>query len=446
MELIRWDTVTDEAVKHLQGLLQIDTTNPPGNERAAAEFLAEILEAEGFETKILESAPGRGNLVTRLRGDGSAPPLLLYSHTDVVPVEPEQWSYPPFGGEIHDGYVYGRGAIDMKGIVIMQLMTMLLLKRTDPPLRRDVIFAATADEEMAGVYGMGWLVDNYPELIRAEYALSEFGGFSVTLGARRFYFCQTAEKGLCWLRLRAQGKPGHASIPHDDNAIVHLAEAVMQLGRAKLPLHVTPTVRQFIQGIAEAQGGAQREAFLSLLDPDLSDAALERLFPNSSLRYNFYAMLHNTATPTGLRAGSKTNVIPSTAEAIVDGRTLPGQTKEGFLQEVRSVIGHEVEIEVTLSARPLEFPTDTPLFQTMRRMLRRHDPGAIVVPMLLTGATDAKHVARLGTVCYGFSPMRLPPGEDFMTRVHGHDERLAIDTLAFGVQVLFDTVREFCTG
>jgi len=444
METIHWDAVTEEAVRHLQSLLQIDTTNPPGNERAAAEFLADILTAEGFEVTILESAPGRGNLITRLKGDGSEPPLLLYSHTDVVPVEAERWRYPPFGGEIHDGYIYGRGAVDMKGIVAMQLMTMLLLKRTATPLRRDVIFAATADEEMAGVYGMGWLVDNHPELIRAEYALSEFGGFSVTLGTRRFYLCQTAEKGLCWLRLRAQGRPGHASVPHDRNAVVRLAEAVARLGRAKLPLHVTPTVREFVHGIAEAQEGEGREALLGLLDPQRSDAVLERVLSDSWLRYNFYAMLHNTATPTGLRAESKTNVIPSTAEAIVDGRTLPGQTQESFLQEVRAVIGDEVEVEVTLAARPLEFPTDTPLFRTMRRTLQQHDPDAVVVPMLLTGATDAKHVARLGTVCYGFSPMRLPPGEDFMARVHGHDERLAIETLAFGVRVLFDTVRAFC--
>lgn len=444
MEIINWDAVCEEAVKYLQGLLQIDTTNPPGNELAAAEFLAQILEAEGFEPAILESAPGRGNLVARLKGDGSERPLLLYCHTDVVPVEPERWAYPPFGGEVHDGYIYGRGAVDMKGIVIMQLMTMLLLKRTDARLHRDVIFAATADEEMAGTYGMGWLVEHHPKLVQAEYALSEFGGYSMTLNGKRFYPCQTAEKGVCWLRLRAHGQPGHGSMPHEENAVVRLAAAVERLGRTTLPLHVTPTVNQFIRGIAEAQEERQRTALLNLLNPALSDKMLSRVLPDPSMRNTVRAMLHNTATPTGLQAGSKTNVIPSTAEAIVDGRLLPGQTQESFLEEVRAVVGEEVQIEVTLSARPLEFPTETLLFETIRRGLQRHDPEGIVVPMMLTGATDAKHVDRLGAICYGFSPMRMPPDEDFIARVHGHDERLAIDTLAFGVQVLFETVHDFC--
>ncbi|HHH41942.1 MAG TPA: M20/M25/M40 family metallo-hydrolase, partial [Chloroflexi bacterium] len=220
---INWQEATEEAVRHLQGLIRINTTNPPGNERVAADYLAELLSAEGYDPVVLESAPGRGNVVARYRGSGEAPPLLLLSHLDVVPVEPEHWDHAPFGGEVADGIVWGRGALDMKSIVVMQLMTMLLLKREEVPLKRDVIFAATADEEMGGRYGAGFLVDEHLDLIRAEHALSEFGGFPIDLGGRRIYLCQVAEKGICWVRMRARGRPGHGSTPHRDNAVVKLA-------------------------------------------------------------------------------------------------------------------------------------------------------------------------------------------------------------------------------
>lgn len=442
---IDWQEVTAEAVGHLQALLRIDTTNPPGNEREAADYLAEVLSAEGYDPVVLESAPGRGNLVARYRGSGVAPPLLLLSHLDVVPAEPERWERDPFGGEVADGMVWGRGALDMKGIVVMQLMTMLLLKRAGVPLARDVIFAATADEEMGGKYGAGFLVDRHPELVRAEHALTEFGGFPVDLGGRRIYLCQVAEKGVCWVRMRARGRPGHGSAPHRDNAVVKLAEAVAKLGRAELPFHRTDAAEEMFRGMARAVGGIRGAVMGLLLNPLLSGLIIRSFVPSPRFANYFHALLHNTVSPTVLRAGSKTNVIPSEAEAELDGRILPGQDLESFLTEVRAVVGDGFEFEPIEISPPVQTTSRTPLFQTMTEVLQRHDPGAAVVPMMMSGGTDAKHLARIGIPCYGFSPMRLPPEMDFLGMVHGHNERIPIDALAFGTQVLYEVVTEYCS-
>lgn len=441
---IDWKAVTDEAVRHLQALIRIDTTNPPGNEKRAADYLAEVLSAEGYEPVVLESAPGRGNVVARYHGSGEAPPILLISHLDVVPAEPEHWEHDPFGGEVADGMVWGRGALDMKSIVVMQLMTMLLLARRGVPLTRDVVFAATADEEMGGRYGAGFLVDRHLDLIRAEHALTEFGGFPVEMGGRRVYLCQVAEKGICWVRMRARGAPGHGSTPHRDNAVVKLAEAVARLGCADLPFHRTDAAVEMFEGMARAVGGVRGWVLRLLLNPTLSPWVL-RFLPEPRLTNYFHALLHNTVSPTVLRAGSKTNVIPSEAVAELDGRVLPGQDLDSFLAEVRAVVGEGFEFEPIEVAPPVQTTSRTPLFETMTTVLRRHDPGAAVVPMMMTGGTDAKHLARAGIPCYGFSPMRLPPGMDFMGMIHGHNERIPIDALAFGVRVLYEVVETYCS-
>ncbi len=443
---VNWSQATDEATRHLQALLRIDTTNPPGNERPAADYLAKVLAAEGYEPIVLESAPGRGNVVARYPGSGAAPPLLLLSHMDVVPAEPQHWEHPPFSGELVDGVIWGRGALDMKSIVVMQLMTMLLLKRSGVSLARDVIFAATADEEAGGTFGAGFLVDHHPELIRAEYAFSEFGGFPMDFGGRRIYFCQVAEKGAVWVRIRARGRPGHASVPHRENAVVRLATAVQKLGQTSLPFHRTDAVVGMIDGMARGLGGVKGAALRLLLNPSLSTLAIRLFVRQPSLMEYFHALLHNTATPTCLRAGSKTNVIPSEAEVDVDGRILPGQTVDTFLAELRDVIGPDFEFEPLLVLKPLETSSRTPLFAAMVRGLQRRDPGAAVAPMMMAGATDAKHLARIGIPCYGFSPMRLPPGMDVLKMAHGHNERIPVDALAFGVQTLYEVVEDFCAG
>lgn len=443
---IDWEDVTNEALRHLQALLRIDTTNPPGNEREAADYLAEVLAAEGYSPVVLESAPGRGNVVARCHGSGESSPLLLLSHLDVVPVEPEHWDHDPFGGEVIDGTVWGRGALDMKSIVVMQLMTMLLLKRRGNPLRRDVIFAATADEEEGGRYGAGFLVDHHLDLIRAGHALSEFGGFSVDLAGRRFYLCQVAEKGACWVRMRARGRPGHGSMPESETAVVKLAEAVTRLGRASLPFHRTGPMEEMVGALARGLGGIRGSVLRLLLNPTLSPALLRLFVRDRFLASMFHALLHNTASPTVLRAGSKTNVIPSVAEAELDGRVLPGQDLRSFLDELQVVVGPGYEFDPIQVSRAVATSSQTPLFAAMAEGLLRHDPQATIVPMMMPGATDAKHLARAGIPCYGFSPMRLPPTIDFMGMIHGHNERIPVEALAFGVQVLYEVTEDYCAA
>lgn len=438
-----WPEITTEAIRYLQDLLRLDTTNPPGNELPAAEYLAGVLSAEGYEPIVLEAAPQRGNLVTRFRGDGSLPPLLLYTHTDVVPAEPAHWTHPPFAGEIADGFVWGRGALDMKSVAVMQLMTMLLLKRHNVALHRDVIFAATADEEIDSDVGADWLVTQHPDLVRAEYGLSEAGGHTLYLEGKKFYPIMCAEKGTCWTKLRARGKPGHGSVPHADHAVLHLVRAIDRVMAQPLPLHLTATASTYVQRLARSVGGTTGLLLSAMLNPLLHDAALKAI-PDRALADALHAILHNTVSPNQLRAGYKANVIPSEAEAILDGRMLPGFDVESFLAEVRPRLGEGIEIMIEHTSPPLEVSSDTPLFRLIEQQIARADPGAIAVPYMMAGATDAKLFAKLGTQCYGYAPLKLQPDTPFDGLVHGHDERVSVDAFAFGVKLLYETVCDFC--
>ena len=413
----------------------------------AANWVANLLHENGIEPTVLELFPGRGNVVARQKGNGNRAPLMLYSHLDVVPVERERWTMDPFGGEIKDGYVYGRGALDMKGIGAMQLAVFLALARSGQALQRDIILAMTADEETGDNQGIGPLSEQHPELIRAEYALSEFGGFSMYIGNKCFYPVQTAEKGTAWMRMIAKGRPGHASVPHDDNAVVHLARAVDKLGRAKLPMHMTATAQQFIFGIADGIGGATGAAMRTLASSSRTEFALDAVVRDPGLAAELKAITHNTCSPTGLQAGMKTNVIPSDATAILDCRTVPGCSTQDLIAELTMALGDDarhVEFIVDSDSFPCEFDFATPLFDLIKAKLKQHDPTGIPVPTMMTGATDAKHLMKLGTKCYGFSPMKFMPGEKAIEMVHGHDERVGIDSLAWGVRVLCETVGEFC--
>ena len=445
-----WQALADQTVRHLRDLIRLDTTNPPGNEIVAAEYIAGVLRAAGLDPIVIETAPRRGNVIARLASDGSAPPLLLYSHTDVVPAERERWTTDPFGAELKDGFVYGRGALDMKGIVAMQLAVFLAIAGQDrAALRRDLIFAATADEESDTNQGIGVLVEKHPDLLRAEYALSEFGGHSMYVGERCLYPIQTAEKGALWMRAVVHGRPGHASVPHADNAVVLLGRAVDRLARARAGMRITPTARAFITALADSLAGRTGAALRAWLDLDaLREVPLQRLINDPALAAELHAVTHNTVTPTGLRAGYKTNVIPSSAEAILDCRLLPGFTPDALIAELRRALNDDfptLHFEIDSFGEALEFPFDTPLFAVIARTLKRHDPAGLPVPYMMTGATDAKHVARLGAICYGFSPLRFAPGERFFDLVHGHDERVAIDALAWGARVLYEVVSEFLT-
>ena len=436
-----WEQIEREAVARLREMIRFDTTNPPGNELPLVRQLAKELEEEGLQPQVLESEKGRGNLAVRLEGDKAERPLLLLSHLDVVPVEPSRWTHPPFAGDLADGFVWGRGAIDSKLTTVVGLQVLLLCRRMGLPLKRDLVLVAAADEECGGQFGVGWLVENYPELFDAEYGINEAGGFALLVDGRPIYTCQVGEKGSAPLDLVAHGRPGHSSVPHDDNPIFPLAGALEKLGRRKMPHRVTESVRSFFEGAAAAQERAEvAEDLRAMLDPERCEEALARLPVNEATRLMFDAMVRSTCAPTVLEAGLKRNVIPSEATAQLSGRPLPGVDQDGFLREVRQIVGEEVEFGMESFRSGVEFDHRTELFEAIRASVERFDPEGVVVPYMQTGGTDARFLADRKMAIYGFVPMRYEPGLDFFDLCHGHDERVSVDNVRYGVQVLFDVV------
>jgi acetylornithine deacetylase/succinyl-diaminopimelate desuccinylase-like protein len=443
--VIDWEAVGREALFHFRELLRIDTTNPPGNERPAAEYLARALEREGISSAILESEPTRASLIARLRGSSAKGALLLNGHLDVVPADPEGWTHPPFAAVVADGCIWGRGAIDMKNMVTMSLMTLILLKRHNVPLARDVIFAGVADEEAGSRLGALYLVEKHPDLVRAEYVLNEVGGHSLHVNDTRFYPVQVSEKGICWFELTTEGQPGHGSMPHQHNAVVRLARALDKIGSVRLPQHNTAVVAAFLRVLATAAPFPQNKILPLLLEPRLSGRLLDlldKLNPDQAMGLN--AMLRNTASPTMLSAGKKVNVIPSTASARIDGRIIPGQSLDQFFAEIRRVVGDDVRLRVLEHHEGTVFEQATPLYDAICSTLARHDPEGVVVPYMIPGFTDSFAYRRLGAVCYGFSPVRLGPDLNFTRMYHGHDERIPADGFRWGLRVLYELVRDFC--
>ncbi len=423
----------NEVVGLASDLIRIDSTNTGDpttlvGERAAAEYVAEKLAEVGYETTYLESgAPGRGNVFARLPGaDHSRGALLVHGHLDVVPADASEWSVHPFSGAIQDGYLWGRGAVDMKDMVAMTLAVARQLKRDGVTPPRDLVFAFLADEEAGGLLGSQWLVDNRPDLFDGcTEAIGEVGGFSITIRDDvRAYLIETAEKGISWLRLRVRGRAGHGSMVHDDNAVTLLAEAVARLGRHRFPLVLTDSVREFLAGITELTG-------LEFDENDL-DGAVAKL---GGLSRVVGATLRDTANPTMLDAGYKANVIPSTAEAVVDCRVLPGR-QAAFERELDEILGPDVEREWVVNLPPVETTFDGALVDAMTAAVLAEDPGATTLPYMLSGGTDAKAFDRLGIRCFGFSPLKLPPDLDFSALFHGVDERVPLDALTFGTRVL----------
>jgi acetylornithine deacetylase/succinyl-diaminopimelate desuccinylase-like protein len=408
-------------------LIRIDTSNPTSVERPAAEYVAEKLSEVGITPTLLESEPGRASVVARIEGtDPSRGALLVHGHLDVVPADPAEWSVHPFAGEQRDGYLWGRGAVDMKD---MDAMTLALVREwarigRRPP--RDIVLAFLADEEAGGGKGARWLVDTHPELFDGcTEAISEVGGFSYTVrDDLRLYLVQTAEKGMAWLRLVARGRPGHGSMVHEDNAVVRLAEAVARIGRHEFPLVVTKPVREFLEALSGTLGVD--------LDPDDVQTLLPRL---GGLARLVGATLRNTANPTMLAAGYKSNVVPGTASATIDGRFLPGQEEE-FERQLDALLGSGVVREWIHRDQAVETTFDGALVEAMSAALRAEDPAAYPVPYMLSGGTDAKSFERLGMRCFGFTPLQLPADFDFAAAFHGVDERVPTDGLRFGVRVL----------
>jgi acetylornithine deacetylase/succinyl-diaminopimelate desuccinylase-like protein len=439
---MNWDQAGSEAVERLRRMLRFDTTNPPGNELALARDLAKEAEENGLRAVVYESAEDRGNLVIRVKGDGSRRPLLLLSHLDVVPAEPDRWRFPPFAGELAEGYVWGRGAIDSKltGAVMMQVL--LLIHRTNVDLKRDLVLVAAADEELGAACGVDWLVRNHSDVFDAEYGINEAGGFTVVIDGQPLYLCQVAEKGSAPIDLVAKGRPGHSSVPHDENAIVDLGRALAKLGAAKLPHHPPESVEAFFRSAADAvTNPAVAELLKAALIPEQSDNALVALPVEERDRLMFDAMLRNTCAPTLLNAGVKRNVIPSEARAGLSGRPLPGATEAAFLAEVKEAVGDRVEIEMTQPFRGgVQFDYQSELFHILAESTRRFEPGATVVPYMQTGGTDARFLTDFDMRVYGYIPMRPEPGPGFFELCHGHDERVSASNVTFAVQVLFDAV------
>jgi len=434
--------IGEEALVHLRELIRIDTTNPPGGETAACEYLRDQLSKEGIGSEILEKEKGRGNIVARLSGDGSKKPLLLQGHLDVVPAEHGEWSHPPFAAEIADGYLYGRGAVDMKNMVAMELAVILTAKRRGWPLRRDIIFAAVADEEAGCACGSKFLVEEHPEKVKAEYAFGEIGGFSLEVRGNRFWPIGVAEKGVAWLRITAKGAPGHGAMPNPDNAVVKIAGAAHKLGKASLPLHVSEVVQTFINAMADVQPKPVAKILRQATNPLLSNVVTGRLIPDKSVARSLYASLHNTVNVTVLRAGDKINVIPGSAMMKVDGRTLPGQTAEDLIAEIKRVIGKDYEIEVIHSMPPVLTDINDPVYTTITETIKRHDPQGVPIPYLVPGFTDTKYFSKTGAKCFGFSPVMFGAGEKFAELFHGHDERIPVEGFKKGTAILMDTVHE----
>ena len=426
-----------ETVRIARDLIRIDTSNRGGGdaepERPAADYVAAYLRELGLDPEIIESAPGRASVVARVTGtDPALPALVLHGHLDVVPADAANWSVDPFAGEIRDGMLWGRGAVDMKDMDAMILTAIAELLRAGERPRRDVIVAFFADEENGGIFGAHHLVTHRPELFAgAGTAISEVGGYSIDIEGTRAYLVQTGEKSLDWIRLRARGTAAHGSRVWHDNAVTRLAEAIAALGRHEWPLALCDTTRELVDAIA------------AILGEDPKEVAPEELVLRLGKGGGFIqASLRNTSNPTVLTAGYKHNVIPDTAEALVDVRSLPSE-QASVLAEVQRIVGDDIEVESVHSDIGLEVPFAGELVDAMTASLTRHDPEARVLPYLLSGGTDNKALSRLGIVGYGFAPLRLPADLDFPGMFHGVDERVPLDALDFGHRVLVDLLRTY---
>ncbi len=446
---MNWDEIGNESVELFRGLLRVDTTNPPGAERAAAEYLAESLVADGLDPWVVESAPGRANLVVRLPATTKQTvggPLLLAGHTDVVPANASDWQHAPFDAAAADGCIWGRGAVDMKNMVSMSVMTAKLLARSGAPRNRDLIVACVADEEEGCAYGSRFLVEEHPDRVRAEFAMGEVGGFWLHIGDVTYMPVMVAEKGQAHLRMRARGQAGHASMPRRDNSLVRLAAAIARLGQQRLPHHLVPTMANFIETLAATQKLPESFVLPRLSNPRLAELLLDNVLP-PELATTFGALLHNTASPTVMHVGDKRNVIPSEAMVELDGRTLPGFSAKDLVREMREVIADdEIEIEVVSETPAVEMSqVDSPLYQQIRRTVSRHAPEVVVAPYMIPGYTDGQYFSRLGAKFYGCSPLALPRtyGLKFAEMFHGVDERVPREGYVWGQRVLYDIVSEF---
>jgi len=456
----------EELVETLRSLIRIPSINPPpvdapDGETRVASWIAAALGDAGVPAEVLELIRGRGSVVARLRGDGTGgEPLLLLSHLDVVPAVADAWTRDPFGGDLADGYVWGRGAVDMKNLLATELTVVQMLAAEAraagrdpavdpvPGMTRDVIFASTADEEAGGLNGIGWIVAERPELLQAAAAINECGAVATTFGGRRFYPIGVAEKGYAIYRLTVHGAWGHGSMPRDDNAAVRAAAAIARLA-VQGPPRPTPVMQAFLRGVAdhvEAEAARMLRALASE-DPRVGETSLEATCDPISARV-IRALLRDTISPNIVHAGVKYNVIPGEATVELDCRVLPGTTEDDMREIIVGRLGdlaQHVDVGLVIHAPPVAAPVDDPLYGLLERTVVDHDPDGVPLPIMVPFATDAKHTAALGIPTYGFSPLRLDPEERFLERFHGVDERVGVDALRWGLPVLYDVVRRYCS-
>jgi acetylornithine deacetylase/succinyl-diaminopimelate desuccinylase-like protein len=456
---------TGELVELLQGLLRIKSVNPPGDEILAARFLEGVLAAEGMVANVIEPFPGRASILARVHGDGSGgDPLLLLSHLDVVPAEPAGWSHDPFGGDLADGYVWGRGAMDMKSMVSMEVQVMRRLARRAreagldpavdpiPGLRRDVVFCSSADEEAGGWHGADWIVREHPEWLRAAAAINEAGAIATTYGGVRFYPIQVAEKGFVVYKLHVNGHWGHGSVPTPDNAAVLAAQIVTRVAEPG-PVRLTEAMATALtRALPHMAARAAQTIGALIADPagvqavDI-DRALRNLC-DPVLARTISAVIRDTASVGIVSSGVKYNVIPGTAEIVIDCRILPGTDEPAMRAELRRRIGEELwarmDVECEQTGTSIQAPLDNPLYAILEQVLRDHDPEGVPVPFLAPFSTDAKHLARIGVPTYGFSPLRVGPGDGLLELMHADNERVSVEALRFGLPALWDAVIRFC--
>ncbi len=431
---MNWEPVFAEALDIFVQYLRIDTSNPPGNEKPAARFLGSLLEREGIETEYIEIQPNREALIARIHGDGSKRPIMLCNHTDVVPVEREYWHYPAFEGVIEGNRIYGRGAVDMKGAGVMQLIAFLLLKRNGVPLKRDVVFCAVPDEEAGSEWGMDWLSKHRPDVIDVEFEISEGGGGSDSFAGKetKLFTVATNEKEVCWLNLVAVGTPGHGSRPHKDNSAVRLMEALLRLNSWERPLTWTPDTEAYIRNLSEA----------GLMPPFDNKEAVEAQIRKSP---EMTAMFINTLNITMLNSGIKANVIPAKSSAVIDCRLLPGQTREDWIRQLREVIADD-QVEITphspVQDDMMGVSWDTELYWTIHSVIKESMEDAVVTPGLTVGGTDNRFLRQKGIPAYGFIPCLLSREE--RAGFHGNDEYMTVENFNMGTELMYEIVRRFC--
>lgn len=431
------DPAQDPVVTIAQTLIRMDTTNygegKSNGEAEAAEYLGSELSKLGLQPEYFESAKSRLSVVAKVEGaDQSKPTLVVHGHTDVVPAQPDNWSVDPFAGTIRDGLLWGRGAVDMKDMDAMIVTALQDILGAGKQPARNLVVAFFADEEAGGLFGAGHVVDTHPEVFEgATEAISEVGGYSIELAGKRHYLIQTGEKAIVWIKLIARGAAAHGSRYIENNAVTKLAEAVAKIGRQEWPIRMTSTTTALIAELAKVLGK----------DPQKVSADEIAIATGTAAGF-IRASLRTTSNPTVLTAGYKHNVIPDTAEALIDVRTLPGE-EEAVIAQIRQIVGEDVEVEVMIQDVGLETPFEGPLIEEMKRVLGEHDPGAPILPYLLSGGTDNKALSRLGITGYGFAPLQLPGNLDFPAMFHGVDERVPLDALVFGRRVLTDLLLNY---